>query len=136
MCSFPTPERYLCSQSAMRRVFTVDEALGEPVEVFESRLTDSNFNGITTCFVKWLYDFSLDNGEWTVDRCCLGDKPESLWLQSAPLRCFCERPDDYNEGSINSTISESAGGYIVERAWDQADFTNDLDKVSTSKMTR
>jgi hypothetical protein len=48
MCSFPTPERYLCSQSAMRRVFSVDEALGEPVEVFESRLTDSNFNGITT----------------------------------------------------------------------------------------
>jgi hypothetical protein len=136
MCSFPTPERYLCSQSATRRVFTVDEALGEPVEVFESRLTDSTFNGIITCFVKWLYGFSRDNGEWVIDRWCLGDKPGSLRLQNAPLRCFCERPDDYKEGDINSTISESAGGDIEERTWDQADFTNDLDKVSTSKMTR
>jgi hypothetical protein len=44
MCSFLTPERYLCSQSATLHVFTADEALGEPIEVFESRLTDSNFN--------------------------------------------------------------------------------------------
>lgn len=116
MCSFLTPERYLCSQSATRRVFTADEALGEPVEVFESRLTDSNFNGIITCSVKWLYGFSLDNGEWAVDRWYLGDKLGSVRLQNA-LRCLCERLDDY-KGDINSTISVLAGGYIVERARD------------------
>jgi hypothetical protein len=71
---------------------------------------------------------SLDNGEWAVDRWYLGEKPGSLGLQNARLRCFCERPDDFKEGDINSTISELAGGYLVERAWDQADFTNDLDK--------
>jgi len=81
-----------------------------------------------TNFVKWLYGSDLDATEWASDLWYLGSALGSPTFQNTAMRRLCKRSDDYDEEDTDNILPEVLTHDTLRAAWDQADFTKDMDE--------